>query len=68
MNKARVEEPVWRFPFIGMGVGESFFIPTNSTEFLTYKVRTAAKEFGIKVVIRTRVEEDILGIRVWRMD
>jgi hypothetical protein len=67
MSKRRLEEPTWEFPFIGMGLGESFFIPTNNTEFMTYKVKNAAKEFGAEVIIKARVEENILGIRVWRV-
>ena len=50
-----------------MGLGESFFIPTNNTEFMTYKIKNAAKEFGAEVIIRARVEENILGVRVWRV-
>lgn len=62
-----MEEPAWRFPFIGMGVGDSFFIPTNAVEAMMYKLRTAAAEFGIGVIVKARVEDDIVGVRVWRL-
>lgn len=67
MSKKRLEEPEWYFPFVGMMEGDSFFVPTNNTEFLTYKVKNAALKFGVNVAVRPRVEDDILGVRVWRV-
>lgn len=66
MSKKRLEEPEWFFPFVGMLPGDSFFVPTNNTEYMTYKVKNAAKRFGMEVIIRARVEDAVLGVRVWR--
>ena len=61
------EEPVWIFPFPGMGIGDSFFIPTMQPAYLSYVIDTAAKKQGYKVKVYTRTEEDVLGVRAWRI-
>jgi hypothetical protein len=69
MKKTRIKlvDPEWHFPLAGMNVGDSFFVPTNNTEAMTYKVKNESKLCGMKITVRTRVEEEILGIRVWRI-
>lgn len=61
------EEPEWLFPFPGMGIGDSFFIPTMKPAYLHYVIDTAAKKSDIKVKIYTVTEEGFLGVRAWRI-
>jgi hypothetical protein len=63
----RTEEPEWLFPFEGMSVGDSFFIPTLKPANMIYIVDTRAKAAKIRVRIFTTVDDDCLGVRVWRV-
>ena len=60
-------EPEWIFPFQGMEVGDSFFIPTVRPAALIYIVDTRAKVYGIKVKAYTMSKDGHLGVRVWRV-
>ena len=61
------EEPVWIFPFEGMEVGDSFFIPTLHPAQLIYVVDTRAKAAGVRIKSFVTSKEGHLGVRVWRM-
>lgn len=61
------QEPEWLFPFSGMLVGNSFFIPTLRPAELIYITDTRAKECGIKVKSYAVTESGLLGIRTWRI-
>ena len=61
------EEPTWIFPFEGMGVGDSFFIPTLRPAHLIYVVDTRAKAAGIRIKCFITEKEGHFGLRVWRM-
>jgi hypothetical protein len=61
------DEPVWLFPYSGMDIGDSFFVPTMKPAYLTYVIDTSAKKVGIKVKVFTRSEDGILGVRAWRV-
>jgi hypothetical protein len=58
-------EPAWRFPFIGMRVGDSFCIPTNDTDYMRVSILREARKFGIKVRTKVRVEDGVLVVRCW---
>jgi len=45
----QIIEPEWLLPFEGMGVGDSFFIPTLRPAELIYSVDCGAKRAGIRV-------------------
>lgn len=60
-------EPEWIFPFQGMEVGDSFFIPTVRPAALIYVVDSRAKVYGIKVKAYTMSKDGHLGVRVWRV-
>lgn len=60
-------EPEWIFPFQGMEVGDSFFIPTVRPAALIYVVDSRAKVYGIKVKAFTMSKDGHLGVRVWRV-
>lgn len=61
------DEPVWLFPFNGMDVGDSFFIPTLRPANMVYVADTRAKAAGIKVRALVTTHEGCLGVRVWRI-
>ena len=63
----RHNEPVWLFPFEGMEIGESFFIPTLKISEMIYAAETQAKKFGILVRAYASSKDDYMGIRVWRV-
>jgi len=60
-------EPVWLFPFSGMGVGDSFFIPTLRPAAMIFAVSEEAKQAKVKIKVFTVKYEGYLGIRVWRV-
>ena len=60
-------EPEWIFPFDGMNVGDSFFVPTLKPAEMIYIVDTRAKVAKIRVRAYTAVNDDCLGVRVWRV-
>jgi hypothetical protein len=49
-------------------IGSSFFIPAVTTQPLLNQIREKMREVGVTVVIRRRVENNLLGVRVWRVD
>ena len=62
-----VNEPTWLFPFEGMGIGESFFIPTLKPALLISVVSERAKVAKIRVKAYTASKDGCLGVRVWRI-
>ena len=66
MNQPLVE-PEWIFPFDGMDVGDSFFIPTLKPAELLYTIDTRSKVAGIKVKVYATSKDGRLGVRVWRV-
>lgn len=65
--EAPYDEPEWVFPYSGMSVGDSFFIPTMKPAYMTYVIDTTAKKFGIKAKVFTTTEDGVLGVRAWRV-
>jgi hypothetical protein len=63
----RLQEPEWIFPFEGMEVGNSFFIPTVKLAETIYIVDTRAKEAKVKVKAYAAMKEGCIGVRVWRI-
>jgi hypothetical protein len=63
-----LREPVWLFPFEGMSVGESFFIPTLRSAEMSYVVNCRAKAAGVRVRCFATIKDDCVGLRVWRID
>jgi hypothetical protein len=62
-----LDEPEWFFPYSGMGIGDSFFVPTMKPAYLTYIIDTTAKRFGIRVRCFTTSNKGVLGVRTWRV-
>ena len=58
-------EPEYLFPFVAMGHGDSFVIPTNSPEIMRTTLYREARKLGVKIKTSVRVEEGILCVRCW---
>lgn len=63
----RFEEPVWLFPFEGMVVGDSFFIPTLQPAQMIYVIDTRSKVAGVRTKAFVSTKDGCLGVRVWRI-
>jgi len=62
-----IEEPVWLFPFQGMEIGDSFFIPTLRTAEMIYALDTGAKRVGVRVKSYVTTKDGHIGVRTWRI-
>ena len=49
------------------GVGTSFFIPCLDANEARKKVKEVANRLGYKIVTKSVIEENIKGLRVWRV-
>lgn len=67
MENQKLVEPEWIFPFHGMEIGDSFFIPTVRPAALIYIIDSRAKECGVKIKAFAASKEGHLGVRVWRV-
>ena len=65
---SQLTEPEWIFPFEGMGIGESFFIPTLKPSPLIYAIECGAKRAGFRVKTFVMVKDGCLGVRTWRLN
>jgi hypothetical protein len=62
-----IPEPEWVFPFDGMEIGDSFFIPTLRFAEIIYAIDCGAKRTKIKVKSYVATKDDHLGVRTWRI-
>jgi len=60
-------EPEWVFPFEGMDVGDSFFIPTLRFAELIYALDCGAKRAKIRVKSYVSTKDGCIGVRTWRI-
>ena len=67
MTQTRLQEPEWVFPFDGMEVGDSFFVPTVKPAEMIYKLDTCAKLAKVRIKAYTSSTNNHLGVRVWRV-
>ncbi len=67
MQPDQIQEPEWVFPFQGMGVGDSFFIPTLRFAQMIYAVENGAKREGIRCKCYVTSKDEHLGVRAWRV-
>lgn len=68
MSNQLHKEPGWIYPFMGMDIGDSFFIPTMKSSEIIYSAMEAGKEYGIKVKAYAAMKDGIMGVRVWRVN
>lgn len=50
-----------------MAVGESVFVPGADTRALKFAARQEATSMNCKVLIEEVIEQDMCGIRIWRV-
>ena len=62
-----LNEPEWIFPYSAMEIGDSFFMPTMRTAYAHYIIDKTAKKSGVVMKTYTVREENILGVRSWRV-
>ena len=62
-----LSEPEWIFPFEGMLVGDSFFIPTLKPSPMIHAIEMGAKRAEVKVRTYVSTKEGCLGVRAWRI-
>lgn len=60
-------EPEWLFPYEFMNVGDSFFIPTMRPSHMMYVIDLTSKKVGVAMKAFPRVENNVLGVRAWRV-
>lgn len=67
--EAPLEEPEWIFPYSGMSVGDSFFVPTMKPAYMTYIIDTTAKRVGMKMRCYATIRDGdgVMGVRAWRI-
>jgi hypothetical protein len=63
----QIPEPEWIFPFDGMEVGDSFFIPTLRFAEMIYAIDCGSKRAGIKVKSYIATKDNHIGVRTWRI-
>jgi hypothetical protein len=67
MTPDKIIEPEWIFPFQGMEVGDSFFVPTLHFAEMMYAIDSGAKRCGIRAKCYVTTKDDHIGIRAWRV-
>jgi len=66
MTPDKLEEPEWLFPFDGMEIGDSFFIPTLRPADMVYAIESGARRAKIKVKCYVTQRDGYLGVTAWR--
>jgi hypothetical protein len=61
------DEPEWVFPYEFMEVGESFFMPTIRPAYAHYIIEKTSKKVGVVMKTYTVTEDEVLGVRSWRV-
>jgi hypothetical protein len=64
---SQVLEPEWLFPFEGMGVGDSFFVPTLLFSQMIYAIDNGSKRAGMRMKSYITTKDKHIGIRTWRV-
>lgn len=62
-----LSEPEWIFPFEGMEVGDSFFVPTLKFAEMVYAISNGAKRAKIRIKCYVTVKDEHMGVRAWRV-
>jgi hypothetical protein len=67
MQMDKLTEPEWIFPFQGMSVGDSFFIPTLRFAEMIYAIDSGSKRIKVKTKTFVTAKDGHLGVRTWRV-
>jgi hypothetical protein len=60
-------EPEWIFPYLTMEVGDSFFMPTVRPAYGHYIIDVTSKRVDVVMKTHTVIEDNVLGVRAWRV-
>jgi hypothetical protein len=60
-------EPEWIFPYLTMEVGDSFFMPTVRPAYGHYIIDVTSKRVDVIMKTHTVIEDNVLGVRAWRI-
>jgi hypothetical protein len=60
-------EPEWIFPYLTMEVGDSFFMPTVRPAYGHYIIDVTSKRVDVVMKTHTVIEDNVLGVRAWRI-
>ena len=55
------------YPWNKMEIGDSFFLPNYKISQVSSGACAAGKRYGKMYITRTLIENDIKGVRVWRV-
>ena len=61
------KEPEWVFPYQGMDIGDSFFMPTVRPSFAHYIIDLTSKKVGIRLKTYAMICDGVRGVRAWRV-
>ena len=67
LNPTQILEPEWLLPFEGMGIGDSFFIPTLRPAELIYSIDCGAKRAKVRVKTYVATKNNCIGVRCWHV-
>lgn len=59
--------PPNRYPWVGMEIGDSFFVPGRKAATMGGTLASAKKTHGYICRCRTVTEDGVAGVRVWRV-
>ena len=63
-EKRQGREP--KYPWKELTIGDSFFVCAG--RYFASSANHAQKRYGVTLVTRTRVENGVKGVRVWRIE
>ncbi len=58
--------PLAKYPFKTLKVKDSFFVPDANRSLQVYAFNRA-KQLGMQIATRTVVENEVKGLRIWRV-
>lgn len=58
----------WKYPFVDMAVGDSFFVPNKDTSQVSAMCKRAAARSGGRFTSAKAEKDGRSGVRVWRME
>ncbi len=65
-EKHRGREP--KYPWRELEIGDSFFVAAPNGRSISSSAWHAQRRYGFTLVVRTREENGVKGVRVWRIE
>lgn len=62
--------PLWNLDQVvgGMPVGSSFFVPCVQCKGMKTRILGVGKRYGVTLRVKVRFENNIKGVRAWRIE